>query len=147
MKFLIKSFLFTVCLLNAITPLNAATLKGNVIDANLKDALIGASVVAKDGVGTTTDIDGNYTLELDAGSYSITFSYIGYHNVQKNVVISDDETKVVNIGLQEAIETTDEIVVTGSVFEKRASEKEKMITILKQQLNMNYENFFLIIKS
>ena len=133
MKFLIKSFLFTVCLLNAITPLNAATLKGNVIDANLKDALIGASVVAKDGVGTTTDIDGNYTLELDAGSYSITFSYIGYHNVQKNVVISEDETKVVNIGLQEAIETTDEIVVTGSVFEKRASEKVISIEVLKPE--------------
>lgn len=133
MKFLIKILFSAICILNVSNHLNAATIKGSVTDATFKDPLIGASIVAKEGVGTTTDIDGNYTLELSAGEYVISYNYIGYHKVEKSIVISENETKTINIALQESIETTSEIVVTGSVFEKRASETVISIEVIRPE--------------
>lgn len=133
MKDIIKILFSVVCLVNVSNHLQAATIKGSVTDASFKDALIGASVVAKDGLGTTTDLDGNYSLELEAGQYVVSFSYIGYHKVEKTITIAENETKVFNIALQEAIESTSEVVVTGSVFETRASEKVISIEVIKPE--------------
>lgn len=54
------------------------TVKGTVID-ELGEPMIGASVIVKGtGIGTSTDIDGNYQLEGVASDAIIVFSYIGY---------------------------------------------------------------------
>ncbi|HUH74267.1 MAG TPA: TonB-dependent receptor [Chitinophagales bacterium] len=133
MKYILKVLFSAIFILNVSNHLDAATIKGSVTDATYKDPLIGASVVAKNGIGTTTDIDGNYKLELSAGEYVISFNYIGYHKVEKNVVISENETKTINVALQEAIESTSEIVVTGSIFEKRASEEVVSIEVIRPE--------------
>lgn len=68
------------------------SLEGKVQDEN-KESLIGATVVLfKSGVqksGTTTDLDGNYTLtNLDPGTYDVEFSYVGYQTQRiQNVVV------------------------------------------------------------
>ncbi len=54
------------------------TVSGTVID-ELGEPLIGASVTATGlAGGVTTDIDGNYTIKVPAGTKSLTFSYVGY---------------------------------------------------------------------
>lgn len=54
---------------------------GRVTDKEFAEELIGASVAV---VGTTTgaltDLDGNYTISLKPGTYSIRVSYIGYQS-------------------------------------------------------------------
>ena len=51
---------------------------GQVIDDENQEPLIGVSVlVVGTTIGTITDFDGNYSVELPAGSKQLQFSYIG----------------------------------------------------------------------
>ncbi|MCZ2394639.1 MAG: TonB-dependent receptor [Chitinophagales bacterium] len=114
----------------SVGTIQAATVKGTVTDATTKDALIGASVITQSGKGTSTDFDGQYSLDLESGSYKITFSYIGYDKVVKNIELSENQTLVLDVSMEETAEMTSEIVVTGSVFAKRASEEVVSIEVV-----------------
>lgn len=128
-----KKIIVLASFLTLFFQVQASTIKGNVTDAVTKEPLIGASVVTKNGNGTVTDIDGNYTLEVEPGTYSVDFSFVGYHTINKNVSLTDGETKVINVGLQESVESLGEIVVSGSIFEKRASEEIISIEVIKPE--------------
>ncbi|NOZ45512.1 MAG: PEGA domain-containing protein, partial [Chlorobi bacterium] len=74
--------------------------KGVVKDATLGETLIGANVLIKEGVGTITDFDGNFTLSADYGSYTITVSYVGYEPYTKKITVSAKPV-VLNVKLNE----------------------------------------------
>ena len=128
----IQSILSLFFLLNVYDAFGQdATLKGTLTDAVTKEPLIGANISYGDGQGVTSDFEGNYQISLKAGSYNINFSYIGYHPVNKNITLSEGENRVLNISLHEAVDSLSEIVVTGSIFEKRASEEIISIEVIK----------------
>jgi len=72
--------------------------------------LIGANVVAKENVevGTITDIDGNYKLQIPASVATLVFSYTGYET--KEIIIGTDN--VLNVTLAEG-NILEEVVVTA----------------------------------
>jgi iron complex outermembrane receptor protein len=85
------------------------TVKGKVTDAETGEGLIGATVSV---VGTTrgaqTDIDGNYSVDVPAGSTQLRFAYTGYAE------------QVVDLGASNALDVAmkpgtvlDEVVVVG----------------------------------
>lgn len=84
------------------------TVKGTVIDATNDDPLVGVSVVP---VGTTkgvlTDIDGNFSITINASVKQLTFSYVGYQTV--NVPVKDN----MSVSLTPSSETLEAVVVTG----------------------------------
>src|SRR5690606_370726 len=42
--------------------------------------------------GTLTDIDGNFNLtNVDAGNYSIRISYVGFKNLEKEILVNEDK--------------------------------------------------------
>ena len=58
-------------------------LAGKVIDKEYNDILPFANVIIKEtGTGTTTDFEGNYSLKLDEGVYTVSFSFIGYETIE-----------------------------------------------------------------
>jgi TonB-linked SusC/RagA family outer membrane protein len=62
------------------------TLSGTVKDAATGEALIGVNVTGKGTtIGTVTDIDGKYTLELPKDVTALVFTYVGYTNLEKAV--------------------------------------------------------------
>ncbi len=63
------------------------TLKGTLTDEITGETLIGASVIYGNGKGTTTDIDGNYQLDLPLGPQTITFSYVGMLPKEKKITV------------------------------------------------------------
>lgn len=86
------------------------TITGNVQDANNDQPLPGVSIVVKDAaIGTTTDFDGNFTIEVPDNDDILVFSYIGY--VSQEVSVGDNT--VVNVTLNEDITSLDEVVVVG----------------------------------
>ncbi len=88
-----KKLLFLSLLLSSVMMAQSYTIKGRVTDAADKDeALIGASVMYGQGLGTVADIDGNYSITLPAGDYIITFSYVGYEKVSKSITLNSDMT-------------------------------------------------------
>jgi hypothetical protein len=53
-------------------------ISGTVNDGEVNDILPFANILVKGTtVGTTSDFDGKYTLEIDPGVYSVVFSFLG----------------------------------------------------------------------
>ncbi len=91
---------------------------GTVIDED-GEPLIGVNVVAKGStIGTITDFDGNYSLDVPDGTEQLTFSYIGYL-VQ---ILDLGASNVIDVTLKEDVVGMDEVVVTalGIAREKKA---------------------------
>lgn len=72
------------------------TLKGEVIDGNNNDPLIGANVVLKSdpSKGTITDWDGSFELKVDALPVTLNVSYIGYAEEDVEVASADEALKI-----------------------------------------------------
>jgi iron complex outermembrane receptor protein len=86
-------------------------IKGELLDANTQDPLIGVAVVLKGtSSGVVTNSDGKFELPY-SGNFPVTvqFSYIGYESKELKV----ENTKSLLISLNVANSSLDEIVVTS----------------------------------
>lgn len=82
---------------------------GRVIGTN-GDPLIGVNVVVKGTtIGTTTDMDGNYSLDGVAAGSELEFSYIGFLPYSAKV----GNRAQINVTLSEDTQKLDEVVVVG----------------------------------
>lgn len=89
-------------------PLQNNTVTGTVVSATDDEPLVGVSIFVKGtSNGTVTDIDGNYSINVNTGQ-TLVFSYIGF--VSREVVVSGN---VMNINLVEDTEVLDELIVIG----------------------------------
>jgi iron complex outermembrane recepter protein len=93
------------------------TISGKVYNrSDVSDILIGVHIVYGPGQGVVTDIDGNYKIELPSGKYSITYSYVGFEPVTKEVEITS-RNQIVDVGL--APLTIGEVVIVADVARSR----------------------------
>jgi TonB-linked SusC/RagA family outer membrane protein len=92
------------------------TVTGTVSDAS-GAPMIGANVVVKEaaGVGTITDVDGSFRLQLPANAATLVFSYAGYET--KEVAIGN--SSVFNITLSEG-KVLEEILFVGYGTQRKA---------------------------
>ncbi|MCB0656054.1 MAG: SusC/RagA family TonB-linked outer membrane protein [Saprospiraceae bacterium] len=89
------------------------TITGTVTDAG-GEPLIGASVLVKGTtVGTVTEVDGSYSINVPSGSTTLVVSYTGFETKDVEIGASD----VVDITLSEGLELQ-EVVVTGLGIKK-----------------------------
>lgn len=113
------------------------TIKGKVSDDTNGETLISASVVIDESTGTTTDLDGNYQLELDPGNYVLNVSYIGYENKQVKVKIEAGQTHVRDIVLAVTSNDIGLVTVTGGKYEKKIGEEVVSIEVLRPEFISN----------
>ena len=72
--------------LNQLEPSGIATLTGRVIDDQTNDPIVGASVAIKNlDLGTITDHEGKFALEVTAGIHYINVSYVGYEDINRSL--------------------------------------------------------------
>ena len=91
------------------------TIKGQILDET-GEPMIGVSVLVKGTtVGTVTDLDGNYSLEIPSGKNMLEVSYIGYKT--QNVTIGKDAR--INVKLVPDTQALDEVVVVGYGTQKK----------------------------
>jgi TonB-linked SusC/RagA family outer membrane protein len=91
------------------------TVSGTVRDQN-GESIPGATVsVPGTGIGTATDIDGNYTITVPEGS-TLIFSFIGY--VTQSIEVGDQS--IIEVTLSEEVASLDEVVVVGYGTQKRS---------------------------
>lgn len=104
--------------------------KGSVLDRN-GDPIIGASVRVKGAkMGTVTDIDGNFTLDVDAKSV-LEVSYIGFQ--PQEIVVG--KQSVLRIAMNEDNKALDEVVVIGYGVQKKADLTGSVANINADKLN------------
>ena len=97
--------------------LQAATVKGSVVDAT-GEPVIGASILVQGTTnGVITDIDGNFILTNVGSDATLIISYVGY-KTQNIKVAGRNSFKIV---LVEDAEILDEVVVVGYGVQKKES--------------------------
>ncbi len=88
------------------------TLEGTVTDSN-RIPLESATVRIGDELITSTNALGKFSVELAAGNYTITITYVGYLSVERQVEIRDNETTRLSVPMQEAPVQLADVVISG----------------------------------
>lgn len=89
-----KKYIFLIITIISAVSANAQifSVKGTVMDSVSKQKLAFVNIIINDDgtLGTTTDIDGNFSISSKKDIKSLTFSYVGY---QKKHVLAEDLSK------------------------------------------------------
>lgn len=86
------------------------TISGTIADVETGELLVGATVQVKGTqVGTITDVNGEFTLNVTDGSETLVVSFIGY----KNLELPIGNRTVFEVDLSPDTETLNEVVVIG----------------------------------
>ena len=93
-------------------------LRGKVLDTEIGEGLIGGNVYVQGTTnGTVTDFNGEYSLPLEPGTYTIVFSSISYTSVTVNdVKIVADEVTKIDISMDTDLQQLDGVVITADVL-------------------------------
>lgn len=121
-------------LISTVTFAQTEAVSGTVTD-NSGEPIIGATVlvVGQSGNGTVTDLDGNFTLQVNP-SATLSISYIGYKSQEVKAgkdlkIVLEDESKLLN-----------EVVVTGYTTQRKADLTGAISVVSVDELAKQNEN-------
>lgn len=143
-----KNFIFlllTFCLLcSSAYGQKKGTVSGTITEDGYP--LIGVSVfVEGTTMGAITGLDGMYSLNLPAGTYDLTASYVGYDSQTQSVEVTAGGNTTLDFSLASGI-MVDEIIVTGTRATNRTNLESavpvdvlnvKKLTVAAPQTNLN----------
>lgn len=113
-KSIFKYFLLVFSLLLSVV-VNAQDVKGSVSDTT--GGLPGVSVLVKGtSKGVETNLEGNYLIKDVKSNATLVFSYLGY----KTIEVAINGKSVINIQLEEDLNTLEEVVVVGYGTKKKS---------------------------
>jgi len=114
-----------------------AVLKGRIIDAKDSEPLIGVNIQTQDHLGTVTNINGEYQLNLKPGNYNVIFKYIGYNKITKKISVQENQVIKINLELFEDVNQLEEMVISASKYEQKLGEVSVSMSIIKPELIEN----------
>ncbi|AUC85392.1 TonB-dependent receptor [Polaribacter sp. ALD11] len=130
-----KITIFLFLLVSALANAQSFTFSGKVVDENEK-YLTGASVFVKElKKGTSTNIDGNFSINLKKGTYTVEVSFLGYKTISKKIIISQDEEYIIQLKpdstvleevLVSAVRVNADVPVTFSNLSKKEIAKRNL---------------------
>lgn len=108
------------------------TVKGTVKNTD-GETLIGVSIVAKNtAIGTLSDLDGQFSLDLPGNSATLLITYVGYTPFEQVV---NSSTGNLNVTLEQGLNTLNEVVVSGlATTIKRSNIANAVSSISTQEL-------------
>ncbi len=120
-------YLAIVTFLGATMAFSQGTITGNVTDGELGIPLPGANVLVQGtSNGTTTDFDGNFTIEVSRNTGTLVISYIGFVTRRINFTGSG---AVGTISLQPDAEELEGVVVVGTGLIDLARDRQTPIAV------------------
>lgn len=125
-----RTLLTFVLLLTIDGLLNAQTrqISGRVSDADSDESLPGVTVIVKENnsIGTITDAEGNYTLDVPVTATALIFRSVGY-NEQEAALGSG---ALLNIQLKQANYNLDAVVVSASRRQEKILDAPASISLI-----------------
>ncbi len=104
---------------------------GTVTSAATGESLPGASILIQDtDVGTVTDRDGHYSIEIPGPDAVLVFSYVGY--VTHEVAVGNQT--IVNVVLEEEISALDEVIVVGYGRQRKSDITGSIVSVSNEAL-------------
>jgi TonB-dependent receptor len=126
--------LIALLLCSFFSAIAGGRITGKVTDEKSGETIIGAVVMVKGStLGAATDIDGNFTLVVDTGTYTIEVKYIGYQTKEiADIKVENGKDVAVNVVIGQAKATElKEVVVKSSL------KKENISAMITYQKNTN----------
>lgn len=110
-------------------------LSGKVLDKEYNDVLPFANVVVNGtSAGTTTDFEGNYSIKLEPGVYTVTFSFIGYETAEiSQVFVKANEITSLNASIGPLSNELQEVVVKATTQENTEA---SLLNVQKKSINL-----------
>ncbi len=123
MKKIYKLFIYLSLLFLTLTNMYSQTMISGVIkDAANEEPLAFATVAIKGTTsGTTTDLNGEYRLVVDEGTYTLVASYMGYVTLEKEITVAAGKTANNDFALAAETIMGEEIVVTAMLRGQKAA--------------------------
>jgi iron complex outermembrane recepter protein len=107
-NFTLKFILINVLFINFLSA--QEVVKGTLFDSKTKEPIVGGSVLQKGTLnGTTSDFDGNFSLEVDKLPVVLNFSFLGYEKKEIEV----KESKNLSVALVSSEQSINEVIVTS----------------------------------
>ncbi len=97
------------------------TIRGTVIEDETGETVIGANVAILNPLtGTSTDLDGKFSISIPSGNYTLQVSYISFQKTTiENIEVKAGEvTNIGNIRMKSSALALDEVVVTATATRK-----------------------------
>jgi iron complex outermembrane receptor protein len=125
-KFLLQKFIYTATLALLITSQSLSqsySIKGTITDTLSRPLPYINIAIPGTTFGDASDENGKYEItNLPNGTYTIKYSAIGYQTVNKEDVIVNNKSIIINIVLREEIIESEEVVITSGKYEQKKSE-------------------------
>ncbi|GAA4425448.1 TonB-dependent receptor [Pontibacter saemangeumensis] len=122
--------------MNRLSILQATEVRGKVVGDD-GVGVPGATVVVKGtSVGTATDAEGNFVLNVPSGSGTLVVSFIGF----KTQEVPINNRSSVNVTLSTDAQALEEVVVTGYGTQKKADVTGATATVNSKDLNAGVIN-------
>lgn len=96
------------------------TISGTIKDSQSGETLIGATVFVNElKIGASTNVYGFYSLTIPAGTYSVTYSYVGYKEVSSTRTLAESVT------LNQELTSSDVVINEFKVEAEKGDENTK----------------------
>lgn len=135
-KLFLFSFLFVFC---TLLQAQQGTLRGTIVDEAAKEGLPGATIQLLSNLskGTSADVEGNYSMQLDSGEYKIICAFVGLRSDTAEVIISPGKTTECNFKLKTNAKMLETVVVSSGKFEQKLEELTVSMEVIKPSLINN----------
>lgn len=114
------------------------TVSGTITVQEDGAALPGANVVALDENGSivggaATDVNGEYSFSVAAGTYTLRARYVGFQDCEVEVTVSNGESMTVDCGLSQSGLELNTVVVTSSRRQEKALDAPASVSVLSAE--------------
>ncbi|MEJ1238797.1 TonB-dependent receptor [Chryseolinea sp. T2] len=131
---MIRKLLFTCLMLSLLVTVGLAQSKqvtGQVTSKADGTTLPGVNVVVLGTTkGTTTDVNGNYTIQLAASENTLVYSFVGFSS--QTVQVGDQTT--INVVLEEDATSLEEVVVVGYGTQREKDLTSAISTVKSEEI-------------
>lgn len=137
MKKILFGLLSVICMMLSAQETGKGTLTGEIRDAGTKSPLPGASIVVMPGTkGGVADENGNFQITgIQAGSYSVKVSYMGYkQKVLTDVIVRPARETPLTILLEDAQVNLQEVVVKGGYFTGKTNDVSSVTALSYEEI-------------
>ena len=105
-----KKYLVIVFFISSLAGFSQKTISGKVTSSDSPEGIPGVSIIIKnDTQGTTTDFNGNYSIEVPSDNAILIFSYVGYKSIERQV----GNNSTINVNLEVDVSSLSEVIVVG----------------------------------
>lgn len=113
------------------------TIRGTLFDKETGEPIIYGNVYLENTtIGTNTNIDGIFTLpKVDAGSYTLSATYLGYDTISVNINLQDGQVLNEQLYISESGLSIDVVNITAEKDIARNEVKVSKLTISPQQIS------------